>query len=179
MPDRKFWRCGVSSNFHFFYMGIKKMSREMDIVHYHMPFPLGDLACLLSGYKGKVAAYWHSDVVKQKKWMFLYRPIMEAFLKRADVIFVGAKGIAEGSKYLKPYLDKCHVVPFAVSEDILQDGSVYLKENGYSRDNDSLQILFVGRLVYYKGISVLIDAVKKLSDSVHLTVVGDGVLEKK
>jgi len=158
---------------------LRKMSREMDIVHYHMPFPLGDLACLLSGYKGKVAAYWHSDVVKQKKWMFLYRPIMEAFLKRADVIFVGAKGIAEGSKYLKPYLDKCHVVPFAVSEDILQDGSVYLKENGYSRDNDSLQILFVGRLVYYKGISVLIDAVKKLSDSVHLTVVGDGVLEKE
>lgn len=158
---------------------LRRMSKNVDIIQFHMPFPLGDLACLLSGYKGKVAAYWHSDVVKQKKWMILYRPVMEAFLKRADVIFVGAKGIAEGSQYLKPYLDKCHVVPFAVSEDILQDGSIYLKKNGYLRNNDHLQILFVGRLVYYKGIAVLIDAVRKLSDSVCLTVVGDGVLENE
>ena len=35
--------------FHF-----RKMARAADIVHVHLPFPLGDLACLLSGYKGKV-----------------------------------------------------------------------------------------------------------------------------
>ena len=44
---------------------LRQMSKGVDIVHYHMPFPLGDLACLLSGYKGKVVAYWHSDVVKK------------------------------------------------------------------------------------------------------------------
>lgn len=157
---------------------LRKMSSGMDIVHYHMPFPLGDLACLLSGYKGKVAAYWHSDVVKQKKWMFLYQPIMKAFLKRADVIFIGARGVADGSKYLQPYLNKCRVVPFAVSENILQDGKIYLEKNGYLRKNKVIQILFVGRLVYYKGISVLIDAMKQLPDHIKLTVVGNGVLEE-
>ena len=158
---------------------LRQMSKGVDIVHYHMPFPLGDLACLLSGYKGKVVAYWHSDVVKQKRWMFLYRPVMNAFLKRADVIFIGAKGVADGSKYLRPYLDKCHVVPFAVSEDILQDGKVYLEKNGYLRNNENLHILFVGRLVYYKGISVLIDAVKQLPYYIRLSVVGDGILEEE
>ena len=80
---------------------------------------------------------------------------MEAFLRRADVILVGARGVAEGSKSLGPYLDKCHVVPFAVSESILRDGREYIDEYGCSRnDKGSTQILFVGRLVYYKGIAV-------------------------
>ena len=105
---------------------LRKMSKNQDIVHFHLPFPLGDLGCLLSGYKGKIVAYWHSDVVKQKKWMILYRPVMEAFLKRADVILLGAMGIARGSLYLQPYLDKCRVVPFAVNEGILQAGGAYL-----------------------------------------------------
>lgn len=158
---------------------LRRMSQDVDLIQFHMPFPLGDLACLLSGYKGKVAAYWHSDVVKQKKWMIFYRPVMEAFLRRADVILVGARGVAEGSKYLGPYLDKCHVVPFAVSESILRDGREYIDEYGCSRNNKGMQILFVGRLVYYKGIAVLIDAVKCLPESVKLTVVGDGVLEEE
>lgn len=96
----------------------KEMAKEADVVQFHLPFPLGDLACILSGYRGKVAAFWHSDVVKQKKWMILYRPVMELFLKRADVILVGAEGIAKGSKYLSPYLDKCRIVPFAVTDRI-------------------------------------------------------------
>ena len=34
------------------------------------------MACLalwLSGYKGKVALHWHSDIIKQKKLLKLYR----------------------------------------------------------------------------------------------------------
>ena len=65
----------------------------------------------------------------------ILRPVMEAFLRRADVILVGARGVAEGSKYLGPYLDKCHVVPFAVSESILRDGREYIDEYGCSRNN--------------------------------------------
>ena len=105
-----------------FFANLRNMSKHCDVIQFHMPFPLGDLACLLSGYHGKVAAFWHSDVVKQKKWMILYRPVMELFLKRADVILVGAQGILEGSRYLKPYRDKCRVVPFAVTDEVLQAG---------------------------------------------------------
>ena len=71
------------------------------------------------------------------------------------------------------------MVPFAVSESILRDGREYIDEYGCSRNNKGMQILFVGRLVYYKGIAVLIDAVKCLPESVKLTVVGDGVLEEE
>lgn len=159
----------------------RKMAKERDVIQFHLPFPLGDMACLLSGYKGKVVAYWHSDVVKQKKWMLLYRPVMECFLKRADVILVGEEGILNGSQYLNPYREKCKIVPFAVSNEILKAGGDYLQKNGYKKraGEKQLNFLFVGRLVYYKGCSVLIDAFAKLKIDATLTIVGDGVLKEE
>lgn len=162
-----------------FFANLRKMSKNYDVVQFHMPFPLGDLACLLSGYRGKVAAFWHSDVVKQKKWMVLYRPVMELFLKRADVILVGAQGILEGSKYLKPYRDKCRVVPFAVTDEILHAGKAYLDQHGYQKREKQLHFLFIGRLVYYKGCPVLLDAFAKAPKDAILTLVGDGVLREE
>lgn len=155
----------------------RKLAKDSDVIQLHLPFPLGDLACLLSGYKGKVVVFWHSDVVKQKRWMLLYRPIMERFLKRSDTILVGAAGIAGGSKYLGPYLEKCKVVPFAVKDDILISGEKYLEEQGYERKNQMLNFLFVGRLVYYKGCSILLDAMARMEAESTLTIVGSGDLE--
>lgn len=160
-----------------FLLEFRKMAKDRNIVQMHMPFPLGDLACLLSGYRGKVIAFWHSDVVKQKKWMFFYRYIMECFLRRADLVLVGAQGIAIGSKYLKPYLNKCKVLPFAVEQQILTSGRVYLDKYGYNRANKVLKFLFVGRLVYYKGCSVLLQSIARLRIPILLTIVGHGDLE--
>lgn len=154
----------------------RKLAKDRDVIQLHLPFPLGDLACLVSGYRGKVVAFWHSDVVKQKKWMILYRPVMERFLKRADLILVGAQGIAKGSAYLQPYLDKCKVVPFAVEDHILNSGREYLTRQGYERKNNQIRFLFIGRLVYYKGCSVLIEALSRMKESAVLTIIGSGVL---
>lgn len=157
---------------------LRKMAKDRDVIQFHLPFPLGDLACLLSGYQGKVVAYWHSDVVKQKKWMMLYRPVMERFLKRADVILVGAEGIIAGSKYLKPYREKCKVVPFAVSDEILKTGGEYLRDDKFKEkaDTEQLNVLFIGRLVYYKGCSTLLDAFVDVKDRAFLTIIGEGPL---
>lgn len=154
----------------------RSMAKGMDIVHLHMPFPLGDLAYLLSGYHGKIIVSWHSDVVKQKHWMVLYRPLMECFLKRVDLILVSAAGIAKGSRYLSRHLEKCRVVPFAVENWILEAGREYLLKNGYERKNDMLHFLFIGRLVYYKGCSVLLEAFAQIKERVHLTIIGSGEL---
>lgn len=158
---------------------LRKMAKGMDVIQFHLPFPLGDLACLMSGYRGKVVAYWHSDVVKQKKWMFFYRPVMERFLKRADVILVGAEGILNGSQYLKPYKEKCKVVPFAVSDEILKSGTNYLqRSNKIQTDKRVLNFLFIGRLVYYKGCSVLVEAFAKIGKKAELVIIGDGGMKK-
>lgn len=156
--------------FHF-----KKMSKTADIVHVHLPFPLGDLACLLSGYKGKVVISWHSDIVKQKKLLTLYKPVMNAFLRRADCIFVATEGHITGSAYLKPYSEKCRIVPYGIDTDIYEKAEKYPFLTDKLSDKKNKKLMFTGRLVYYKGIDVLIRALKHTSDC-ELFIAGDGVL---
>ncbi len=155
---------------------LRRKSKGQDILQFHAPFPLGDLACLLSGYRGKVVLYWHSDVVKQKKLMILYRPIMEKFLKRTDAIIVGADGVINGSSYLKPYRNKCVTIPFAVNEKIEQMGKRYM-EQALPNMEKHAKFLFVGRLVYYKGVDVLIEAFASVENA-ELTIIGCGDMEK-
>lgn len=159
---------------------LRNRAKDRDILHFHMPFPLGDMACLLSGFRGKVVVSWHSDIVKQKKLMMIYKPIMRCFLKRVDVIMVASKGLLNGSCYLKPYADKCRIIPLAIRQDIWEDGEAYLqrknKEDVTGNRQRKTQFLFVGRLVYYKGCSVLLNALKQVPEG-ELTMVGHGELE--
>ena len=155
---------------------LRRKSKGQDILQFHAPFPLGDLACLLSGYRGKVVLYWHSDVVKQKKLMILYRPIMERFLKRTDAIIVGADGVIKGSSYLKPYQDKCVTIPFAVNQKIEQMGKKDMEQAQPNMEKYA-RFLFVGRLVYYKGVDVLIEAFAGVENA-ELTIIGCGDMEK-
>lgn len=155
---------------------LRRLSREMDVIQFHMPFPLGDLACLLSGYKGKVVVWWHSDVVRQKTLMKFYRPIMERFLKRADVIIVATQGHIDGSDYLPKYKEKCVIIPFGVDQLIEQRADEYWN-NKLTVKKDMVRFLFVGRLVYYKGCDILIEAFRKVSNA-ELVMVGSGELEE-
>jgi glycosyltransferase involved in cell wall biosynthesis len=154
---------------------LRTMSKDRDVLHFHMPFPLGDLGCLLSGYKGKVVVWWHSDVVRQKLLMKFYRPIMEKFLKRADVIIVATQGHIDGSDYLPKYRDKCVIIPFGVDQAIEKKADEYMKLQPLVK-KEKINILFVGRLVYYKGCDVLLNAFRAVQGA-ELTLIGNGELE--
>lgn len=163
-----------------------KMSKDRDIVHIHLPFPLGDLACFLSGYRGKVVLWWHSDIVRQKKMMKLYRPLMEWLLRRADAIIVATEGHIEGSLYLKAFADKCVVIPFGVDRYIEEKADLWIQSEkeskGKSKKERAVRFLFVGRFVYYKGCRVLLKAfagaVEK-NPGIHLDLVGSGPMQKE
>lgn len=166
-----------------FFVKLRKMAKEYDILHFHMPFPVGDLAGLLSGYKGKVVVWWHSDVVRQKKMMLLYRPIMERFLKRADVIVVATQGHIDGSAYLKPYAEKCVIIPFGVDPVLEKKADEWVlsrqKEiEAEEQPERPVKFLFVGRLVYYKGCKILLEAFQKVKNA-ELIMIGDGVMKEE
>lgn len=156
---------------------LRKMSKDRDVLQFHMPFPLGDLGCLLSGYKGKVVVWWHSDVVRQKALMKFYRPIMDKFLQRADVIIVATKGHIDGSDYLPKYRDKCVIIPYGVDKNIELMADEYIKCR-LPVKKKKVHILFAGRLVYYKGCDVLLNAFRKVTGA-DLTIIGSGELEGK
>lgn len=164
---------------------LKKHCGEYDVIHLHMPFPLGDLACLLAGYKGKLVLYWHSDVVRQKKAMLLYKPLMNWTLKRADAIAIATQGNIDGSPYVKPFEKKCVQIPFGLRKAWEEKSDQYW-ERRTEREDPVLHLLFIGRLVYYKGCSILMAAMKELKkelgaqmEQVELVIVGTGALEEE
>ncbi len=168
-----YFKCPISLSFirHF-----GKMAKKADVVHIHMPFPLADAAALLSGYKGRIVLSWHSDVVKQKKLMLVYKPFMMWLLRRADCIITATEGHITGSEYLPEFRKKCAVVPYGI------DPQEYLsvRECGFltkkCRNENSVKVFFSGRLVYYKGVDVLIKAAALTSDC-ELFISGTGELE--
>ena len=163
-------------------------AKEYDVIHLHVPFPLGDLACLLSGYKGKLIVYWHSDIVRQKQFLLLYKPLMKWLLKRADVILAATEGNIIGSKWIRPYKWKCRTVPFGLSKNIekssdrfwlLQQNEKIIRQS-IEKQNGGLKLLFIGRLVYYKGCDVLIKAIDLLGEQdIEVVIVGTGILEQE
>lgn len=155
----------------------RKISKNYDIIHFHMPFPLGDLALLLSGYKGKVVLWWHSDVIRQKKALIFYKPILHHFLKRADRIIAATPNHIASSSYIKDFESKCSVIPIAINTKpfVEVDDQITSLINKYrSISNGKPIVLFVGRLVYYKGIDVLIRAM--VYCDARLVILGDGPL---
>ena len=154
----------------------RRMSRKADVIHIHMPFPLADFAMLLSRYKGKVALSWHSDIVKQKKLLTLYKPLLKYLLNRADVIFTATEGHIDGSDFLYEYREKCRILPYGITvEDYLNiDRKPILTEK--LTDKDRVKVFFTGRLVYYKGVDVLLKAFSKVNNC-EIFIAGTGELE--
>lgn len=162
----------ISLSFFYYFF---RLSRQTDIIQIHMPFPLADMALLLSLYRGKVVVWWHSDIVRQKKFLIFYKPIMRYLLKRADVIIVATKEHITYSDFLPDFSYKCVVIPYGVKEN-KQDSFIHSCKK-HKRKDQKVQLLFVGRLVYYKGCSFLIDAMRKVTGCT-LTIIGSGVLEQ-
>ena len=142
----------------------RRMAKKADVVHINVPFPLADAALLLSGFKGRVVVSWHSDIVKQKKLLALYKPLLKYLLNRADMIFVATEGHIDGSDFLPEYREKCRILPYGVTvEDYLNiDRKPILTEK--LTDKNSVKVFFTGRLVYYKGVDVLLKAFAKVKN---------------
>ncbi|MCM1270102.1 MAG: glycosyltransferase [Ruminococcus flavefaciens] len=156
----------------------RKMAREADVVHIHVPFPLADAALLLSGFKGRVVVSWHSDVVKQKKLMTFYKPFMMKLLKRADCIITATKGHIDGSDYLPGFRRKCRVVPYGITPgDYLSIERSPILTNRLS-DKKNVKVFFTGRLVYYKGVNILLKAFT-MTENCELFIAGTGEMEQE
>ena len=157
-----------------FFGRFRRLRKDRDILHIHMPFPLADVALWLFGFKGKVAVWWHADILKQKRLLLLYKPFMRNLLGRADVIMTATQGHIDHSEFLPPYRDKCVVIPFGVDPGLLEKSAGCA--NRERPVDKPFSFLFVGRLVYYKGCDVLLEAFAGVPDA-ELVLVGSGPLE--
>lgn len=147
---------------------------DADIVHLHVPNPAAVLAYMLSGVRAKLVVTYHSDVVRQRFLELAFRPILFAALKRASAIISTTPNLIDSSRVLSRYRDRCHVVPFGIP--IGEVGRGQEKAADLRKVYGNRVLLTVGRLVYYKGLDTLIDAMKSID--AHLLIVGEGPLRQ-
>lgn len=151
---------------------------KCDILHFHMPNIISMLSYLLVKPKGKLVVTYHSDIVRQRFLLPLFKPFIEKFLKLADVIIPTSSIQLENSKILKKFKDKCVVIPYGIDLDKFLFTDEVAKKTDLIREcYKNPIILFVGRLVYYKGLEYLLQAMKEIDAT--LLIVGDGPLKNK
>ncbi|MBN1888223.1 MAG: glycosyltransferase [Thermoflexales bacterium] len=146
---------------------------EADITHLHFPYPIGEMAYLLAGRSRKMVITYHSDIVRQKYLLQVYKPFMYRVLARADRITVSNPTYISSSPYLRPLAGKCVVIPHGADLDrFAASHAVTARAEEIRRTYGSPLILFVGLLRYYKGLAYLIEAMEQIEG--RLLVVGQG-----
>jgi len=151
---------------------------KTDIYHLHLPNPMAVLAFLIAKPKGRLIITWHSDIIKQKIFMPFYKPFLNKILKRADKIIVTSENYLNSSPYLKKSKRKCIFIPLGIDiNNFKETSAIKRRAKSIKKKYGKKIILFVGRLVYYKGVEYLIRAVKDID--AHLLVIGNGPLKRK
>ena len=64
----------------------RDLAAGADVVHYHYPWPMMDLAHFLVLHGKPSVVTYHSDIVRQRFLYRFYQPIMHRFLSSADAI---------------------------------------------------------------------------------------------
>ena len=163
-----------------------------DLFHLHFPYPWGEFSWLTSGGGRGALSGWrprhdvpavltyHSDIVRQKVLGALYAPVLHRVLDRVDLVIASSPNMVEHSPELSRIADKCRVVPFGIHvENFVATPertarAAELRECMAPSRGERPIVLFVGRLIYYKGADVLVRAMADVD--ADLVMIGRGPL---
>ncbi len=157
-----------------------------DVLHLHLPNTSAFFA-LLSPAARRIpwVIHWHSDVLASKfdKRLDLlysaYKPWEQALLKRAKSVLVTSPPYLAASESLKPWHDKTQVIPLGLADT--NTPSVTEADKAWATkqwQEQGLKVLQVGRLTYYKGQTVLLEALAQ-TQGIEVLIAGTGELKDK
>ena len=150
--------------------------RPPDVMHLHFPYPWGEVSWLRAHPRVPTVLTYHSDIVRQKAMLTLYRPLLNRVLDRVDLIIASSPDMVEQSEFLRRHADKCRVVPFGIdTERFAETPEMAARAAEIRSEHTRPVVLFVGRLIYYKGVDVLVRAMAAVD--ADLVIVGTGPLE--
>lgn len=145
--------------------------RRYDFLHFHEPFPIGSLAGLMAFKKRqRIIVTWHCDIVKQKALKNAVGIFQGLLLAKADFISITSPAMAKRSAMIRRFNGKARLLPLSIDlgkyVDAGGESPKGVERNGY--------ILHLGRLSYYKGITVLLEAYKLSKKEMPLVIAGQG-----
>ncbi|MDK2814621.1 MAG: hypothetical protein PWP18_534 [Thermoanaerobacter sp.] len=159
-----------------FFWHLFRLSKKANIIHFHEPFPLGSIGSLLIPNSKRIFVTWHSDIIRQK----ILKKFIEFFQKRlcqkAEKIIATSERMIKFSSILKKFKEKIVIIPLSLNkEDYINS----FTESNLNSDLSNLPtnyVLFLGRLSYYKGLDVLLDAISIVNENIPFVIAGDGEL---
>ncbi|AZD18997.1 glycosyltransferase family 4 protein [Pseudomonas chlororaphis] len=152
----------------------REMAAEADVVNYHFPWPFMDLVHFMSGMNKPCVATYHSDIIRQRHLLKLYRPLMNRFLHSVDRIVAASPNYLHTSDVLQQFPDKTRVIPYGLDKAGYPQPDAERMAQWRQRLGGRF-FLFVGVMRYYKGLHILLDALKDVDYPV--VIVGAGPLE--
>ncbi|UJR63063.1 glycosyltransferase family 4 protein [Dickeya zeae] len=154
----------------------RRLAEQADVIHYHFPWPFMDLVHFgVRPNKPTVVSY-HSDIVKQKYLLYLYKPIMSRFLSGVDAVIASSPNYVKTSPVLSRLAREPEVIPFGLDPASYPPATAALLDKWRLLCNGPF-FLFIGFLRYYKGLSYLLDAMEGLD--YPIVIVGEGPCEQE
>jgi rhamnosyl/mannosyltransferase len=144
-----------------------------DVIVLHEPNPMALVAYWLARPGTPLVVWFHSEVIRpQWRYRLFYRPFLEFALSRASRIVVASPPMRDVPA-LEGHREKAVVVPFGLKLDrYAMTPKTTARVESIRRTATRPLLLFIGRLVDYKGVDVLLRAMPGLEADVM--IVGDG-----
>jgi rhamnosyl/mannosyltransferase len=158
----------------------RRLHREhrFDVVHLHFPDPLGQLTAVSLPRSVKRVISWHSDIVKQRAALALYRPLLDPFVRDVDAIIGATPQHFSSSQQMVPGKpgQLREVIPYGFDADAFGwNEAARRRQSALAAGPRQRPVIFtVGRHVYYKGFDVLIRALQRVN--ADLVIGGRGPL---
>ncbi|MDQ3705692.1 MAG: glycosyltransferase [Chloroflexota bacterium] len=151
---------------------LRRLSGTCDLFHAHLPFPALLGLAPLAGRRVPWVVTYHNEIqgslgipgpVRAVHDFLLHR-----LLARSRSIIVTTASYARACPSLAAFQRKVRVVPYGLDAEAF---TASIEHSAITRSDNTL--LYVGRLAYYKGLDVLLKALRGLPNT-RLIVVGEG-----
>lgn len=159
---------------------VRKATRKADVVHLHTPNPLMLAAWWIAGNrKTPLVVTHHSDVIKQKFLQRAVAPFEKWVYCAACLILSDSPNYIEGSSVLKGFREKVEVLPLGIDlAPFLNPGPKEKESTNRLKEIHGFPLwLMVGRMTYYKGYHIALEALARVDG--NLIIVGSGPLESQ
>ena len=151
-----------------------QLAKNADVIHYHFPWPFMDVVHFVTRVKKPTVVTYHSDIIRQKQLLKLYRPLKNIFLASVDRIVATSPNYLSTSHVLENFSDKVTIIPIGIDKasypQPTPDRLQYWRERLAPKF-----FLFIGVIRYYKGLHILIEAAK--GTDYPIFIVGAGPIE--
>ncbi|MBP2675446.1 MAG: glycosyl transferase family 1 [Deltaproteobacteria bacterium] len=152
------------------------------LLHYPNPMAVAALALsLLFRRKSEKIVLWHhADVLLEERWKralySLFRPAEEFLFRRTDAIVAATPHHVSCSDTFRRFADRTAIIPYAIPDAWFEvsDGDRSSTEKVREAMGGRF-LLFVGRLVPYKGLETLLRAADRIP--CRIAIIGTGPLD--